>query len=202
MTCGLRSVFTAAAIVVVAIAAAEARAAVRAVDPVASPRAASADSAAPQGAPIRAVLTPPPNVPPPTGRKAPARVIVELEVVEKDMQISEGVSYTFWTFGHGAWQLHPRPPGRHGRVPSEESSGQQDAAQHRPARRHRPRRRRGIELHRAGSRIAVHLQGAQRRHLRLPLRDGAGRHARRERHVRADPGRAARACRRSITSTT
>ena len=93
---------------------------------------------------------------------------------------------------HRAGQLHPRAPGRHGRVPPEEPSEQQDAAQHRPARRHRPRRRRGVELHRARPRIAVHLQGAQRGHLRLPLRDRAGRHARRQRHVRPDPGRAAR----------
>jgi nitrite reductase (NO-forming) len=52
-----------------------------------------------QGPVIRAVLTSPPNVPPPTLRKKPAKVIVELEVVEKEMQISEGVNYTFWTFG-------------------------------------------------------------------------------------------------------
>jgi len=57
------------------------------------------DLGPPQGAPIRAVLTSPPNVPPPITRKTPAKVIVELEVVEKDMAISEGVSYTFWTFG-------------------------------------------------------------------------------------------------------
>ncbi len=57
------------------------------------------DFGPPQGAPIRAILTSPPNVPPPTNRKAPAKVIVELEVVEKEMPISEGVSYTFWTFG-------------------------------------------------------------------------------------------------------
>jgi nitrite reductase (NO-forming) len=61
------------------------------------PSKASAD--APRGAPVRAVLTSPPHVPPPTGRKQPARVIVELEVVEKEMPISEGVTYTFWTFG-------------------------------------------------------------------------------------------------------
>ncbi len=48
---------------------------------------------------VHAQLTSPPHVPPPTGRKAPAKVIVELEVVEKEMPISEGVSYTFWTFG-------------------------------------------------------------------------------------------------------
>ncbi len=59
----------------------------------------SGDFGPPQGAPVRAVLTSPPNVPPPITRKTPAKVIVELEVVEKEMQISEGVNYTFWTFG-------------------------------------------------------------------------------------------------------
>src|SRR3954470_21045244 len=57
------------------------------------------DFGAPRGAPVHAVLTSPPHVPPPTGRNYPAKVIVELEVVEKEMQISEGVAYTFWTFG-------------------------------------------------------------------------------------------------------
>ena len=57
------------------------------------------DFGPPRGKPIKAILTSPPNVPPPTGRNYPAKVIVELEVVEKDMAISEGVSYTFWTFG-------------------------------------------------------------------------------------------------------
>jgi len=57
------------------------------------------DFGPPQGAPIHAVLTSPPMVPPPITRKYPAKVIVELEVVEKEMPISEGVSYTFWTFG-------------------------------------------------------------------------------------------------------
>ena len=50
------------------------------------------DFGPPQGKPIRAVLTSPPLVPPPTGRNYPAKVIVELEVIEKDMAISEGVS--------------------------------------------------------------------------------------------------------------
>ncbi len=57
------------------------------------------DFGPPQGEPIKAVLTAPPNVPAATGRKTPAKVIVELDVVEKDMEISEGVTYTFWTFG-------------------------------------------------------------------------------------------------------
>jgi nitrite reductase (NO-forming) len=61
--------------------------------------AAKAASTAPRGEPIQAVLTSPPNVPPPVNRNYPAKVIVHLEVVEKTMQISEGVNYTFWTFG-------------------------------------------------------------------------------------------------------
>jgi nitrite reductase (NO-forming) len=46
-----------------------------------------------------AVLTEPPNVPPPITRSTPAKVKVELEVVEKVMQMADGVDYTFWTFG-------------------------------------------------------------------------------------------------------
>jgi nitrite reductase (NO-forming) len=57
------------------------------------------DLGPPQGPDVKAVLTQPPMVPPATGRTKPARVIVELDVVEKEMQISEGVTYTFWTFG-------------------------------------------------------------------------------------------------------
>lgn len=60
---------------------------------------AAGDLGPPQGAPVHAVLTDAPLVPPPTGRTAPAKVVVELEVVEKVMPISEGVDYTFWTFG-------------------------------------------------------------------------------------------------------
>ena len=60
---------------------------------------AKGDFGPPQGQPIEAVLTAPPLVPPATGRTAPAKVIVSLDVVEKDMEISEGVTYTFWTFG-------------------------------------------------------------------------------------------------------
>ena len=65
---------------------------------VAAPKVAG-DFGPPQGKPIEAVLTSPPLVPPPTNRNYPAKVIVNLEVVEKTMQISEGVNYTFWTFG-------------------------------------------------------------------------------------------------------
>ena len=65
----------------------------------AAPGKMAGDFGPPRGKPIQAVLTSPPNVPPPTNRNYPAKVIVELEVIEKDMPISEGVSYTFWTFG-------------------------------------------------------------------------------------------------------
>ncbi|MEO8366459.1 MAG: copper-containing nitrite reductase [Pseudoxanthomonas sp.] len=57
------------------------------------------DFGPPQGKPIDAILTSPPHVPPATGRTAPAKVIVTLDVIEKEMEISEGVNYTFWTFG-------------------------------------------------------------------------------------------------------
>jgi nitrite reductase (NO-forming) len=52
-----------------------------------------------QGAPVQAVLTTAPEVPAPTGRKAPAKVLVDLEVKEVVLPITEGVQYTFWTFG-------------------------------------------------------------------------------------------------------
>jgi len=48
---------------------------------------------------IQAVLTSPPNVPPPIERKNPARVIVELDVKEVKKEIADGVTYDFWTFG-------------------------------------------------------------------------------------------------------
>jgi nitrite reductase (NO-forming) len=48
---------------------------------------------------IHATLTSPPQVPEPIHRDHAAKVIVELEVRELEKEISEGVSYTFWTFG-------------------------------------------------------------------------------------------------------
>ena len=67
--------------------------------PAAAAGSAKGDFGPPQGEPIHAVLTSPPQVPPPVNRNHPAKVIVELEVIEKEMPISEGVTYTFWTFG-------------------------------------------------------------------------------------------------------
>jgi len=60
---------------------------------------AAADLRSPQGDVINAILTSPPNVPPATGRHKPAKVIVKLEVIEKEMPIADGTTYTFWTFG-------------------------------------------------------------------------------------------------------
>ena len=48
---------------------------------------------------LKAVLTDAPLVPQPVKRSQPAKVIVELEVTEVNLPISEGVEYTFWTFG-------------------------------------------------------------------------------------------------------
>jgi nitrite reductase (NO-forming) len=53
-------------------------------------KAAVKDSASAKLPVIRAQLTSPPFVPPATNRKSPAKVIVELEVIEKEMAISEG----------------------------------------------------------------------------------------------------------------
>lgn len=60
---------------------------------------AKGDFGPPQGEPIDAILTDAPMVPPPIDRDYPAKVRINLEVVEKEMEISEGVTYTFWTFG-------------------------------------------------------------------------------------------------------
>ena len=42
-----------------------------------------------------AVLTDPPQVPPPIKRDHPTKVIVKLEVIEKVMKMTDGVDYTF-----------------------------------------------------------------------------------------------------------
>jgi nitrite reductase (NO-forming) len=67
--------------------------------PVQAATALDGDLGPPTGEPIHAVLTSPPDVPPPVHRNHPAKVIVELEVREVEKEISEGVRYTFWTFG-------------------------------------------------------------------------------------------------------
>ncbi len=46
-----------------------------------------------------AILTSPPSVPPPIKRDFATKVIVNLEVKELVQRLSDGVEYTFWTFG-------------------------------------------------------------------------------------------------------
>ena len=161
-------------------------------------------SARRRASPSRRCSRSPPHVPPPTGRSAPAKVIVELEVHEVEREIAEGVKYTFWTFGGTV-------PGSFIRV------RQGDTVEFHLKNHPDSKMPHNIDLHGVtgpgggaassftapGHRTAVHLQGAQPGPLRLSLRHRAGGHARRERHVRPDPGRAAaRACRRSTTSST
>ena len=59
---------------------------------------AGGDFGPPRGDPIAAITTSPPQVPPPVNRDYPAKVVVDMEVRELEMEISEGVTYTFWTF--------------------------------------------------------------------------------------------------------
>ncbi|MFN2372498.1 MAG: copper-containing nitrite reductase [Cyclonatronaceae bacterium] len=46
-----------------------------------------------------AVLTLPPNVPPPIDRNHATKLIVKMEVIEQEMRLADGVSYMMWTFG-------------------------------------------------------------------------------------------------------
>ncbi|MES2467052.1 MAG: copper-containing nitrite reductase [Verrucomicrobiota bacterium] len=60
-------------------------------------------SAADPDAPLQgeevAILTDPPLVPPAITRKHPSRVKVRLEVKELEKQMTDGTTYTYWTFG-------------------------------------------------------------------------------------------------------
>ncbi len=60
---------------------------------------AKGDFGPPVGPPIVAEITDAPFVPAPIKRTKPAKLIVNLEVREVDKEMSEGVTYTFWTFG-------------------------------------------------------------------------------------------------------
>ncbi len=48
---------------------------------------------------MTAQLTAPPNVPAPVGKRAATRLKVEMEIIEKEAELSDGVKYIFWTFG-------------------------------------------------------------------------------------------------------
>ncbi len=46
-----------------------------------------------------AELTLPPHVPPPIERDHATKLIVDMEVIEQEMRLADGVQYTMWTFG-------------------------------------------------------------------------------------------------------
>ncbi|WP_073064920.1 copper-containing nitrite reductase [Fodinibius roseus] len=46
-----------------------------------------------------AELTLPPDVPPPIERDHATKLIANMEVIEKEMRLADGVTYTMWTFG-------------------------------------------------------------------------------------------------------
>jgi len=47
----------------------------------------------------KAVLTAPPMVPPPITRNTPAKVVVDLTVIEQEGDFGDGAKYVFWTYG-------------------------------------------------------------------------------------------------------
>ncbi|WP_103071608.1 copper-containing nitrite reductase [Aquimarina sediminis] len=46
-----------------------------------------------------AELTSPPNVPKPTGKRKAKKLIVNMEVLEQEGEMTDGVKYVYWTFG-------------------------------------------------------------------------------------------------------
>lgn len=48
---------------------------------------------------MTAELTSPPNVPTPVGRRKAKKLIVKLEILEKEGELTDGVKYMYWTFG-------------------------------------------------------------------------------------------------------
>ncbi len=49
--------------------------------------------------PVKAELTAPPLVPKPVGNRAPQKLIVDMEIIEEEGELADGVRYVFWTFG-------------------------------------------------------------------------------------------------------
>ncbi len=48
---------------------------------------------------MEAILTSPPNVPPPTGRRKAKKLVVDMEILEQEGEMTNGVKYVYWTFG-------------------------------------------------------------------------------------------------------
>src|SRR5690606_20001274 len=47
---------------------------------------------------MQAELTSPPHVPTPIGKRLAKKLIVDMEILELEGEISDGVSYMYWTF--------------------------------------------------------------------------------------------------------
>src|SRR5690606_7922295 len=61
---------------------------------------AAADTASGKELPVeQAILTSPPEVPPPITRKHNAKLVVNLETTEEVGTMADGVEYVYWTFG-------------------------------------------------------------------------------------------------------
>ncbi len=48
---------------------------------------------------VQAKLTSPPEVPFPVGTRAAQKLLVDMEIIEKESEMADGVRYVFWTFG-------------------------------------------------------------------------------------------------------
>ncbi len=46
-----------------------------------------------------AELTSPPNVPTPVGKRKAKKLIVNMEILEEESEMTDGVKYVYWTFG-------------------------------------------------------------------------------------------------------
>ncbi|MCH4830828.1 nitrite reductase, copper-containing [Flavobacterium covae] len=52
-----------------------------------------------EGDPIQAELTAPPFVPKPVGDRSAKKLIVNMEIIEKEGEMADGVKYVYWTYG-------------------------------------------------------------------------------------------------------
>ena len=47
---------------------------------------------------MKAELTAPPNVPKPTGKRKAKKLVVDMEILEQESEMTDGVQYVYWTF--------------------------------------------------------------------------------------------------------
>ncbi len=48
---------------------------------------------------MKAILTSPPNVPAPTAKRMAKKLVVDMEILEQEGEMTNGVKYVYWTFG-------------------------------------------------------------------------------------------------------